>query len=77
MTSHNEEQLCPGIYRHYKGPTYEVMGVAIHSETEEKLVIYRALYGDYRLFARPINMFVEWVEKGDYKGPRFQLEKAF
>ncbi len=72
-----EEPICPGIYRHYKGQDYEVVGVAIHSETEEKHVVYRALYGDYRLFVRPKSMFVEWVEKGDYKGPRFRLEKVF
>lgn len=75
--SHKEEPVCPGIYRHYKGQHYEVMGVAIHSETEEEQVVYRALYGDYRLFVRPKTMFIEWVEKGDYKGARFQLEKAF
>lgn len=72
-----KEQVSPGIYRHYKGQDYEVMGVAIHSETEEEQVVYRALYGDYRLFVRPRDMFEEWVEKEDYKGPRFRLEKIF
>jgi len=72
-----EEPVCPGIYRHYKGQDYEVMGVAIHTENEEEHVVYRALYGDYRLFVRPKSMFVEGVEKGDYKGPRFRLEQAF
>lgn len=77
MTHPKEEPICPGIYRHYKGQDYEVMGVAIHSETEEEQVVYRALYGDYRLFVRPRSMFSEWVEKEDYKGPRFRLQTAF
>ncbi|WP_299310797.1 DUF1653 domain-containing protein, partial [uncultured Halomonas sp.] len=43
----------PGIYAHYKGNRYEVLGLAHHSETEEPLVVYRALYGDYGLWVRP------------------------
>ena len=65
----------PGIYRHFKGGLYEVQGVAVHSETEEELVVYRSLYGTYRLNVRPKKMFLEEVEKGDYKGPRFRLEQ--
>ncbi|SEL59960.1 DUF1653 domain-containing protein [Halomonas daqiaonensis] len=67
----------PGIYRHYKGPLYEVLGVARHSETEEKLVAYRALYGDYGLWVRPLDMFLETVEVQGEPVPRFALEKAF
>lgn len=51
----------PGRYRHYKGNFYEVLGVARHSETEEWLVIYRCLYGDFSLWVRPLAMFVEDV----------------
>lgn len=51
----------PGIYRHYKGQEYEVYEVARHSETEEALVIYRCLYGDFSLWARPLSMFIETV----------------
>ncbi|WP_373779329.1 DUF1653 domain-containing protein [Neisseria dentiae] len=51
----------PGIYRHYKGNLYEVLGTARHSETEEILVVYRALYGDYGLWVRPAAMFAESV----------------
>ncbi|MFQ5588299.1 MAG: DUF1653 domain-containing protein [Nitrospiria bacterium] len=69
--------IKPGIYRHYKGNDYEVIGIAIHSETEEAHVVYRALYGDYTLCIRPKTMFAEDVEKPDYKGPRFKLVKAF
>lgn len=54
--------LPPGRYRHYKGPLYEVIGVARHSETEEPLVVYRALYGDHGLWVRPLAMFTGTVE---------------
>ncbi len=71
------QEIEPGIYRHYKGKPYEVIGVAVHSETDDAFVVYRALYGDYVLTIRPLAMFSEEVEKGDYKGPRFVLVKAF
>lgn len=54
-------ELAPGIYRHYKGRDYEVIGTARHSETEEWVVVYRALYGDFGLWVRPLDMFVESV----------------
>ena len=66
-----------GIYRHYKGKDYEVYGVAVHTETKEKLVVYRSLYGNYRLNVRPLKMFAENVEVGKYKGPRFTFVQAF
>jgi hypothetical protein len=57
----------------------EVLGTAIHSETEEKLVVYRSLYGTYRLNVRPLAMFLEHVDSKEfsYRGPRFVLVKAF
>ncbi|WP_110666482.1 DUF1653 domain-containing protein [Salinicola halophilus] len=67
----------PGIYRHYKGALYEVLDVARHSETEESLVVYRALYGDYGLWVRPLGMFCEEVEIDGEPVARFALEKAF
>ncbi|WP_445010650.1 DUF1653 domain-containing protein [Vreelandella stevensii] len=67
----------PGIYRHYKGNLYEVMGTAQHSESEEPLVVYRALYGNYGLWVRPLAMFTESVTKEGNTQPRFALEKAF
>ena len=53
--------IRPGRYRHYKGNEYEVLGIARHSETEEELVIYRTLYSDGSLWARPLAMFIEDV----------------
>ena len=61
-----------GRYRHYKGNEYEVIGVAKHSETLEELVVYRALYGDFALWVRPLKMFLEDVEIDGKKVPRFQ-----
>lgn len=55
-------QLKAGIYRHYKGQNYQVLEVARHSETEESLVVYRCLYGDYSWWVRPQAMFLETVE---------------
>ena len=56
------ESIKPGRYRHFKGKEYEVLGVALHSETEEELVVYRALYGDFGLWVRPVSMWNETVE---------------
>jgi hypothetical protein len=61
----------PGLYRHFKGNNYYVIGVAQHSETDEALVVYRPLYGDGGLRVRPVAMFVEHVERDGYAGPRF------
>ncbi|HLD68339.1 MAG TPA: DUF1653 domain-containing protein [Pseudomonas sp.] len=69
-------QLQPGLYRHYKGPEYRVYGVATHSESEEQVVVYQALYGDYGLWVRPLSMFRETVEVDGEILPRFALVQA-
>lgn len=67
--------IVPGLYYHYKHPDlrYRVLGVAKHSETEEDLVIYEALYDNprSRLWARPITMFLETVFVDGKETPRF------
>lgn len=69
--------LRPGIYRHYKGNLYEVLGTASHSETLETMVVYRALYGEYGLWVRPAAMFAEQVSVNGRQQPRFELIQAF
>ena len=69
-------QIVPGRYRHYKGQPYRVVGVAKHSETQEDLVVYQALYGEHALWVRPAAMFLECVEHAGQTRPRFALEHA-
>ena len=70
-------QVIPqGIYRHYKGSLYQVLHTAKHSETEETLVVYRCLYGEYGVWVRPIAMFAEILTVDDKEVQRFELIKA-
>ncbi len=64
-----------GKYKHYKGNIYEVIGIATHSETLEKLVVYKALYQNEgeNLWVRPLKMFTEEVEIEGVKMPRFEF----
>lgn len=62
-----------GLYQHYKGNHYHVVGVCRHSETLEENVVYQALYGDYGLWVRPLNMFLESVEYNGKSVPRFKF----
>ncbi len=64
-TSPQARSLQPGLYEHYKGGRYEVQGVALHSETLEELVVYKALYGEGRTWVRPLSMFCEEVQLAD------------
>ena len=61
----------PGLYRHYKGGLYEVVGTARHSETLEPMTVYRALYGEQGLWVRPAAMFGETVEINGIVQARF------
>lgn len=65
------ETVKCGRYRHFKGNEYRVLGIAKHSETQEDLVVYQALYGTQELWVRPAEMWHETVEREDYRGPRF------
>lgn len=66
--------LKKGIYQHYKGQLYQVLHVATHSETQEKLVVYQCLYGDYSIWVRPVDMFTESITlDDDREQERFKL----
>lgn len=65
--------LQKGVYQHYKGGLYQVVEVARHSETDELLVVYRTLYGDYSMWVRPLDMFQQSIEVDGNVVPRFKL----
>lgn len=69
------ELKIKGVYKHFKGDYYLVEDVAIHSETKEKYVVYRGLYGDNELYIRPYDMFVSKVDKEKY--PNVKQEYRF
>ncbi|WP_288997372.1 DUF1653 domain-containing protein [uncultured Psychrobacter sp.] len=71
-----DNTIPQGIYRHYKGNLYQVLHTAHHSETEEALVVYRCLYGEYGVWVRPLAMFTETVEVEGKEVPRFELIKV-
>jgi hypothetical protein len=66
----------PGLYRHYKGMRYEVIGTVRHSETLEPMTLYKALYGEFGLWVRPAAMFNEQVEIDGLVQPRFTRIEA-
>lgn len=71
MPNKSSELIPLGLYRHYKGEHYSVLGFATHSETEELMVLYVPLYGDGGYWVRPLTMFTEEVEFNGTKTTRF------
>ena len=67
------EQLAKGVYRHYKGNEYEVLEIGTHTETGERFVVYKALYGDGQIWLRPVSMFLKTVEVDETTLPRFEI----
>ena len=70
----NMEEIRPGRYRHFKGNEYEVICTARHSETEELMVVYKALYGEGKIWVRPASMWNETVLKDGKEVKRFTYE---
>ena len=67
-----DPQVSPGKYRHFKGQQYEVIDIVKHSETQEEMVLYKALYGEYGLWVRPLPMFAEIIERDGKQIARFE-----
>jgi len=68
----SDAEFRKGKYRHFKGMEYEVVDIVHHSETQEAMVLYRALYGERGLWVRPLEMFFETIERDGKTLERFQ-----
>lgn len=75
----DEKLKIHGVYKHFKGDLYLVEDIIYHSETKEKMVAYRALYGDNKLWCRPYDLFVSEVDHQEYPDVkqkyRFELQE--
>ncbi len=76
LLSEKAKDVKLGIYEHYKKNRYQVLGVVIHSETLEEMVLYKALYGDGLTWVRPLEMFFENVEWEGKLQPRFSYKST-
>ena len=72
MVTRDYSEIPRGKYRHYKKKEYELIDIVHHSETQEPLVLYRTMYGDFDLWVRPLGMFFETIEVEGKNIARFE-----